>query len=143
MRLLHYYWMQIHFVAIFWSIFASFSPDIQWRVTFLTVLLLLVLILWKKTIKQSRLTTFGKKIEGNTKKRPKWPNFKDIWNIKAKFGENKFKKYIKVYISFKATLSAFHCFLFHKNIPNTFEVIALLLKADTIFDNFLVNFCLV
>ena len=61
----------------------------------------------------------------------KRPNFKDVWNIKAKFGESKYIKYIKVYISFKATLSAFHCFLFHKNIPNTFEVIALLLKADT------------
>ena len=52
-------------------------------------------------------------------------------------------KYIKVYISLKATLSAFHCFVFHKNIPNTFEVIALLLKADTIFLNFSVNSCLV
>ena len=61
----------------------------------------------------------------------KRPNFKDVWNIKTKFGESKYIKYIKVYISFKATLSAFHCFLFHKNIPNTFEVIALLLKADT------------
>ena len=80
----------------FQSIFASFSPDTQWRVTFSTALLLLVLILWKKNIKQSSLATFSKKIEGNTKKRPKWPNFKDIWNIKAKFEENKFKKYIKV-----------------------------------------------
>ena len=68
---------------------------------------------------------------------------KDIWNIEAKFGENKYIKYTKVYISFKATLSAFHCFLFHKNIPNTFEVIALLLKADTIFGDSSVNFCLV
>ena len=73
----------------------------------------------------------------------KRPNFKDVWNIKAKFGESKYIKYIKVYISFKATLSAFHCFLFHKNIPNTFEVIALLLKADTIFGDSSVNFCLV
>ena len=69
----------------------------------------------------------------------KRPNFKDIWNIEAKFRENKYIKYIKVSISFNATLSAFYCFLFHKNIPKTFEVIALLLKADTIFDNLLVQ----
>ena len=52
-----YYWMQIYFVATFWSIFASFSPDIQWRVAFLTVLLLLVLILWKnhKTVQSSHI----------------------------------------------------------------------------------------
>ena len=68
-----------------------------------------------------------------TPKTAKMTTFQDIWNIEAKFGENKYIKYTKVYISFKATLSAFHCFLFHKNIPNTFEVIALLLKADTIF----------
>ena len=99
----------------------------------------------KKTIKQSSLATFGKNAKGTkgkTKKRPKWPNFKDR-NIKAKFGDSKYIKYVKVYISFKATLSAFHCFLFHKNFRNTFEVIALLLKADTIFGNFSVNFCLV
>ena len=40
----------------------------------------------------------------------------------------------------KTILSAFHCFLFHKNIPITFEVIALLLKINIIFGNFLVIF---
>ena len=49
----------------------------------------------------------------------------------------------KVYIIRKTILSAFHYFLFHKNIPNTFEVIALLLKTNIIFGNFLVNFCLI
>ena len=69
--------------------------------------------------------------------------FQGYLEYRSKFGENKYIKYIKVYINFKATLSAFHCFLFHNNIPNTFEVIALLEKADTIFGNFSVNFCLV
>ena len=39
-------------------------------------------------------------------------------------------------------LLAFYCFLFHKSIPNTFEVIALLLKTSIVFGNFLVNFAL-
>ena len=70
------------------------------------------------------------------KKWPKWPNFKDIWSIKAKFWEKNYVKYIKVYISWKTILSAFHCFLFHKNIPNTFEVIALLLKTNNFWQFF-------
>ena len=104
---------------------------------------ILVLILWKthkgahsNHIRQKKL----KKIP------PKWwklPNFHNIWNIKAYFWKTFSLKYIKVYMIRKTILSAFHCFLFHKNIPNTFEVIALLLKINIFFDNFLVSFCLV
>ena len=50
---------------------------------------------------------------------------------------------MKLYISRKKNLSDFHCFLLHKKILNTFEVIALLLKADIIFGNFSVNVCLI
>ena len=78
------------------------------------------------------------------KKTPKWwklPNFGYIWNIKAYFGKTFSLKYIKVYMIRKTILSAFHCFLFHKNIPITIEVIALLLKTNIFFSNFLVNFC--
>ena len=41
----------------------------------------------------------------------------------------------------KTILSALYYFLFHKNIPITFEVIPLLLlKTNIIFGNFLVDF---
>ena len=43
---------------------------------------------------------------------------------------------MKLYISRKKSLSDFHCFLLHEKILNSFEVIALLLKADIIFENF-------
>ena len=54
--------------------------------------------------------------------------------------------FLKVYKSKydqKDNFISFSLFLFHKNIPNTFEVIELLLKTNIIFSNFLVNFCLV
>ena len=63
------------------------------------------------------------------------------------WGEKMHKVYKSIYqltiLTILTILSAFHCFLFHKNIPNTFEVIALLVKTDIIFSNFSVNFCLV
>ena len=50
--------------------------------------------------------------------------------------------YANNFISF-SLLSAFHYFLFHKDIVNFFEIIGLLLKADIILGNFSVKFCLV
>ena len=53
------------------------------------------------------------------------------------------EKLREVYESIYHLKENFISFLFHINVPNTFEVIALLLKTNIIFGNFLVNFCLV
>ena len=50
-----------------------------------------------------------------------------MWNIKAYFGKG-------------FSLSAFHCFLFHKNILYTFKVIGLLLTAHIIHRQIFVHF---
>ena len=50
---------------------------------------------------------------------------------------------MKLYINRKKNLLDFHCFLLHKKILNTFEVIALLLKANIFCSNFLVSFYLI
>ena len=89
----------------------------------------------KKTIKQSSLATFGIK---NWRKHQKNDQNDQISRI---FWEKNYVKYITVYI--KTILSVFHCFWFHKNITNTFEFIALSLKTNIIFSNFLINFCLI
>ena len=102
---------------------------------------ILVLILWKIHEGAHSNHIRQKKFKKTPQKWWKLPNFHNIWNIKAYFGKTISLKYIKVYMIRKTILSAFHCFLFHKNIPNTFEVIALLLKINIIFCNFLVNFC--
>ena len=95
---------------------------------------IVVLILWK-THKGAHSNHIRQK---KFKKPPqiwrKLPNFRNIWSIKAYFGKT-------FSLIRKTILSAFDCFLFHKNIPITFEVIALLLKANIIFGNFSVNFC--
>ena len=100
-----------------------------------------VLILWKTHKGAHSNHIRQKKFKKTLQKWWKLSNFHNIWNIKAYFGKTFSLKYIKVYMIRKTILSAFHCFLFHKNIPNTFEVIALLLKTNIIFGNFLVNFC--
>ena len=102
---------------------------------------ILVLILWKTHKGAHSNHIRQKKFKKTLQKWWKLSNFHNIWNIKAYFGKTFSLKYIKVYMIRKTILSAFHCFLFHKNIPNTFEVIALLLKINIIFCNFLVNFC--
>ena len=99
-----------------------------------------VLILWKT---RKRVHSNHIRQKNFKKTPPKWrklPNFRNIRNIKAYFGETFSVKYIKVYMIRKIILSAFHCFLFHKNILNTFDVIALLLRTNIIFGKFLVNF---
>ena len=58
------------------------------------------------------------------------------------WGEKIHKVYKSIY-QLNENFISFSLLLFHRIIPNTFEVIALLLKADTIFRNFSVNFCLV
>ena len=68
----------------FQSIFASFSPDTQWRVTFSTALLLLVLILWKKSIKQSSLATFAKKNWRKHQKTAKMTKFQGYLEYQGK-----------------------------------------------------------
>ena len=50
---------------------------------------------------------------------------------------------MKLYINRKKNLLDFHSFLLHKKILNTFEVIALLLKANIFCSNFLVSFYLI
>ena len=100
-----------------------------------------VLILWKTHKGAHSNHIRQKKFKKTLQKWWKLSNFHNIWNIKAYFGKTFSLKYIKVYMIRKTILSAFHCFLFHKNIPNTFEVIALLLKTNIIFGNFLVNIC--
>ena len=76
------------FSVNFWSscffrpIFASFSPDIQWRVTFL---LLLVQILWKKkNIKQSSLATLSKKNWRKHQKTAKMSKFQGYLEYQGK-----------------------------------------------------------
>ena len=62
-------------------------------------------------------------------------NFQNIWNIKAYFGETFLQSILKYTCHRKPFSSAFYCFLFHKNILYTFEVIALLLTAYIIAYN--------
>ena len=102
-----------------------------------------VLILWKTHKGAHSNHIRQKKFKKTLQKWWKLSNFHNIWNIKAYFGKTFSLKYIKVYMIRKTILSAFHCFLFHKNIPNTFEVIALLLKTNIIFSNIWVSFCLI
>ena len=104
---------------------------------------ILVLILWKTHKGAHSNHIRQKKFKKTLQKWWKLSNFHNIWNIKAYFGKTFSLKYIKVYMIRKTILSAFHCFLFHKNIPNTFEVIALLLKTNIIFSNIWVSFCLI
>ena len=66
----------------------------------------------------------------------------NIWIIESHFGIRICLKYVKLYINRKKNLSDFHCFLLHKKILDTFEIIALLLKAGIICSNLSVNFCL-
>ena len=101
---------------------------------------ILVLILWKTHKGAHSNHIRQKKFKKTLQKWWKLSNFHNIWNIKAYFGKTFSLKYIKVYMIRKTILSAFHCFLFHKNIPITFDVIALLLKINIIFGNYLVIF---
>ena len=95
-------------MAIFWSIFASFSPDIQPNVTFLTETVAIGSNSLKKNI-TAQSNHIWQKNEENTKN---WWNFKKIWDIKANLDKLIALITLKMYINKILYLLSFICFYF-------------------------------
>ena len=84
MTLLHYYWKQIKFSAIFWPIFASFSQDIQPNATFLTDIIAIGSNFLKKPQNIPVYSHLVKNIEENTKKMTNMTKFQGYLQYQGK-----------------------------------------------------------